>query len=94
MSANKKKSLNYMEEDPTVDDSISSSEDDDCDEPHPDAYTGNEVCVEEKDTKKKLYKSTLSRFRRWKSISKDVPPLILTAMEFPNCCSACSYVRQ
>lgn len=42
MSANKKKSLNYMEEDPTVDDSISSSEDDDCDEPHPDAYTGNE----------------------------------------------------
>lgn len=70
MSANKKKSLNYMEEDPTVDDSISSSEDDDCDEPHPDAYTGNEVCVEEKDTKKNFTKAHYhvsgggNRFRR------------------------------
>ncbi|CAD6992414.1 protein BCCIP homolog [Ceratitis capitata] len=41
MSANKKKNLNAMEEDPAGDESESSSEDDD-DEPHPDAYTGNE----------------------------------------------------
>uniref|UniRef100_A0A0A1WWY6 Protein BCCIP homolog n=1 Tax=Zeugodacus cucurbitae TaxID=28588 RepID=A0A0A1WWY6_ZEUCU len=42
MSANKKKNLNAMEEDPVADDSDSSSEEDDDDEPHPDAYTGNE----------------------------------------------------
>ncbi|XP_053947259.1 protein BCCIP homolog [Anastrepha ludens] len=41
MSANKKKNLNAVEEDPANDDSDSSSESDE-DGAHPDAYTGNE----------------------------------------------------
>lgn len=43
MSANKRKNLNAMEEDPSDSDSETSSDDED-DGPHPDAYTGNEVC--------------------------------------------------
>lgn len=42
MSANKRKNLNAMEEDPSGSDSETSSDDED-DGPHPDAYTGNEV---------------------------------------------------
>lgn len=42
MSANKRKNLNAMEEDPSGSVSETSSDDED-DGPHPDAYTGNEV---------------------------------------------------
>lgn len=45
MSANKRKNLNAMEEDPSGSDSETSSDDED-DGPHPDAYTGNEVSTE------------------------------------------------
>ncbi|KAI8130952.1 BCCIP-like protein [Lucilia cuprina] len=44
MSANKRKNLNAMEEDPSGSDSETSSDDED-DGPHPDAYTGNEEVV-------------------------------------------------
>ena len=45
MSANKRKNLNAMEEDPSGSDSETSSSDEEDDGPHPDAYTGNEVSV-------------------------------------------------